>query len=696
MEIGALDLAAFGPFTGRVLEFDHSAGRLHVVYGANEAGKSSALRGLRAWLYGIPERTPDNFLHENDKLRVGGRLRDTRGKELVCLRRKGRKHTLLSAQGEPIEESALQRFVDGVSEELFVTLFGIDHGALVRGGQEILAQKGELGQALFSASLGNAVLHGVLAELDQEADALFRPQGSKPEINAALRRHAELQRELREVSLSSRDWDERRRALARTSAELAQLQDALVRARAELNRLRRIQRCLPGLRRRNGLLHKVSDLGEVVLLPADFGERRRTAVAELDKARALARQARDRVRNLQEQLEGLAPRQDVLALAESIEAFHARLGSHLKALQDRPHLRARHTQLLAEAANLLRDLRPGMTLEEAQTLRPALNRRVRLTELGNRYEALSARVRQAEKAQRETDARWEQLRRASVRVTAIDAPEGLRRAVRAARKAGDLDAALRFAGDEMKALQDYCSRELARIMLWDGTLEEICDLPLPLSETIARFEQQFEELEVRAMRLEERRQEAAAALHETGQALDALRRAGAPPSEQDLAAARSARDELWALLRRQWLDGEDVGAQAHRLDADRLLPEAFEFRLLAADEVADRLRREADRVHQQASLLTGQAAARERAEALGRDLATCAGERARLDAAWRDAWAPATIEPQTPREVARTCGPTAGSARAGQRARAQSRRAYRFTAAGIGGAGSRSRDRRLS
>ncbi len=275
MEIRALDLAAFGPFTGRVLEFDRSAGGLQVVYGPNEAGKSSALRGLRAWLYGIPERTPDNFLHENDKLRVGGRLRDAHGNELACLRRKGRKHTLLSAQGEPLDESALQSYINGVSEALFVTLFGIDHAALVRGGQEILAQQGELGQALFSASLGSAALHGVLEQLDQEADALFRPQASKPALNAALKAHADLGHAIRESSLSSRAWDEQRRALTRTTGELEQLRNELVQGRAEVNRLRRIQRSLPGLTRRRALLQKLRDLGEVVILPGDFGERRR-------------------------------------------------------------------------------------------------------------------------------------------------------------------------------------------------------------------------------------------------------------------------------------------------------------------------------------------------------------------------------------------------------------------------------------
>ena len=181
MRIDELNLAAFGPFTDRVLVF--AANGPHIVYGSNEAGKSSALRGLKALLYGIDERTLDNFIHANDKLRVQGVLRRTKGQELAFVRRKGRKNTLLSLDSRPLDEHVLAPFLRGVTAQLFDTLFGIDHQALVQGGQEILEQKGDVGQALFSAALGSQALHGVLDELDEEADRLFRPRGSTQLIN---------------------------------------------------------------------------------------------------------------------------------------------------------------------------------------------------------------------------------------------------------------------------------------------------------------------------------------------------------------------------------------------------------------------------------------------------------------------------------------------------------------------------------
>ena len=133
MRVSELNLVAFGPFTERLLSFDKTG--LHIVYGPNEAGKSSALRALKYLLYGIPERTTDNFIHANDRLRIAGTLLSDEGNELRIARRKGRKNTLLNQSDEVLDEQVLAPFLQGVTAELFETIFGIDHQGLVAGGQ---------------------------------------------------------------------------------------------------------------------------------------------------------------------------------------------------------------------------------------------------------------------------------------------------------------------------------------------------------------------------------------------------------------------------------------------------------------------------------------------------------------------------------------------------------------------------------
>jgi uncharacterized protein YhaN len=64
------------------LDFSDSHTAFHLVYGPNEAGKSTALRALRNMLFGIPTRTPDSFRHPHPKLRIGAELIRSDGEKI--------------------------------------------------------------------------------------------------------------------------------------------------------------------------------------------------------------------------------------------------------------------------------------------------------------------------------------------------------------------------------------------------------------------------------------------------------------------------------------------------------------------------------------------------------------------------------------------------------------------------------------
>ncbi len=133
MKILNLHLMAFGPFTGLDLDFirDHSG--MQIIYGPNEAGKSSALRALTGWLFGIEHNSPDNFIHEYQQLKIGGTLKNSAGRELSFIRRKGRSNTVLTPEGQPLEDDILREYLQGIDRQVFLSMFGIDHQALVKG-----------------------------------------------------------------------------------------------------------------------------------------------------------------------------------------------------------------------------------------------------------------------------------------------------------------------------------------------------------------------------------------------------------------------------------------------------------------------------------------------------------------------------------------------------------------------------------
>ena len=147
MKINRLDLKAYGHFTDHAIDFHSDTPGLHIIYGPNEAGKSTALRALQGLLYGIPPRTADNFLHDYKKLMIGGHLENADGKELIFWRRKRNAGDLLDDGHNIIEHAVLADFLHGIEEPVFTALFGIDHETLVSGGRDILEQKGDIGQA---------------------------------------------------------------------------------------------------------------------------------------------------------------------------------------------------------------------------------------------------------------------------------------------------------------------------------------------------------------------------------------------------------------------------------------------------------------------------------------------------------------------------------------------------------------------
>lgn len=101
MRFTRLDLERYGRFADKTLLFRPDA-PLHVVLGANEGGKTTALSAISDLLYGISTTTSYNFQHDNKTLRIGAELLLRDGGRLSFRRRKGNQNTLLDANDEPL------------------------------------------------------------------------------------------------------------------------------------------------------------------------------------------------------------------------------------------------------------------------------------------------------------------------------------------------------------------------------------------------------------------------------------------------------------------------------------------------------------------------------------------------------------------------------------------------------------------
>ena len=651
MKIIELDLRAFGPFTNKKLDLAEGREGMHILYGPNEAGKSSALRALKCLLYGIPKNSADDFIHDYKALRIGGRLRNADGAELAFLRRKGNKDTLLSPDGEPTDDRALDRFLHGVTEETFGLLFGIDHEALVRGGRNILAGKGETGQSLFAAGAGGANLRAVLEAIETDAEALFKNRGQQPVINRAISRHQELRKKISELSQSSREWAEKEKDLRKAMAERDSLRETLERTAAEVNRLQRLAGIIPKAGLLREIRAKIEAMGEVTLLPEDFAAGRHQAEKQLNAAIEVKRRAELDLDRLHADIARIVLPQKLLDQADAVEALRERLGQYRKAAADLGTLRGRLQQNRADIRVLLPELAPGLDVETVRGMRPRAAAKARIQKLASRHESLQAEQTRAAKDLRDAEQKLGGLKEELKALEAPKDPAPLRKSLAKLAKSGDPAAALQ---DAQKALQHEEMQArglLQRLPLWSRTFEELGRVPVPSSETVGRFEDAFSGGRARIENLDGRLREARRELQEVEQKIEAIRLAGAVPTEEDLEKARDRRQKGWGLVKRAWLQKENVDEESRAYDPERDLAGAYEASVEQADETADRLRREAVRVAEYAALLVQGEKVKEEIAGLEAERDEAQRSMARTGEEWKAAWAAAGIEPLTPREM---------------------------------------------
>lgn len=652
MKLRRLELTAFGPFTAAELLPGEG---LTLVLGPNEAGKSSALRGLTQFLYGMPRQFADNFVHQNKDVEIRGVLEFEDGEVLELRRQKKDKNDLVRLPGlEPVEQQALVRRLGGVERGLFGQLFGIDHAALSAGGEELLHSGGALGQSLFAAASGVTGLRRVLAGLEDEARKLFAPRATTSAINAALAELRGLRAEQKAATVTPAAWEALDRDARRLEKRRQGIQGRLDALRATARRLERLEQGRGPAARRRALLALLAELGPGPLLAPDFTERRSRAQAGQDAARREAEAQAAALERLEAALAALPADCALVHGAAEIEALHAEVEVHTKARRDSRTLEGDCARLEAGARELLRTLRPDLPLERAGELRLARREQERIHELAQEHAALGAALAAARE---EAEAVAGELDHARAALKALaPAPEtaALAEAARRAAAQGDLEERLARARAQGAALRRQAGAEAGALGLWSGPLEDLDALAVPSDATLRRFEER--ERTLAEARRDALREQAALAreAEANGAKLEALRGAGEVPTEADLRAARYLRDQGWALVAARLSGGGvDAAREAGFLDALAApdLRAAFEAAVGRADALADRLRREAGRVAEQAALL----AAGERLTAglarAGQHLEAQAAEAAALDGQWRALWAPLGVEPLPAREM---------------------------------------------
>lgn len=652
MKILQLDLRAFGLFSDFSLDLSGGEQGLHLIYGRNEAGKSTALRALQGFLFGIHPQSRDMALQAGQTLQVGARLRAADGEERYFVRRKGNKDTLRDADGRPLPEAELQALLGGLSEAFFTALFGLDHERLVKGGEELLSARGEVGEALFGAGTGGQGLHELLQNLQHEAGDIFRSRASKPSLNAAIARFTEAKKALRQDTLRGEDWLERERELSKKRQESEALAAEALRHGAEKQRLERTRRTLPLLAKRGRLLDELREYRDAVLLPEGAAEQRVRLMQLLRSAEQQRDLAAQELQAAESELKQIQVPEALLAAKDSIQDLHQRVGAQRKGARELPGLQAQLESAEAQAQSLWRSIYPSREMPEDEAELCARPVELRIRELAqahpiliqrrdDRTERMFACKRQGQAVEQEMET-----------LPAERDLGRLKAAIARSQAQGDIEAQLAELRRELDVQERALADAIERLEGWRGGPDSLESRSIPAAETIDRFLRDDQAHDQSRARLKDRISASEERLAQARQKLDALEHAGAPPAEPDLERARAYRDQGWALIRRRYLGGDaDAESELQGFCAGQPAAQAYESAVASADGLSDRLRREASRVAERAQWLAQR-------EAAQRELKVHAAEQARLDAgrqaldcAWIELWEPLGLSPRSPQEM---------------------------------------------
>lgn len=650
MRLARVEIGRYGHLADVAIELPAHTPDLHLLVGANEAGKSTTQAALADLLFGFGHRTDYAFLYPERDLRLGAVV-EAGTTRLVAWRRKGRKDTLRDADDRPVEEAALSRMLAGIGREAFLSQFSLNHERLRTGGQAILAEKDDLGRLLFQASAGLDRLSERLRRLDQEAAELFAPRASSKAVARALQRREQARKALRDAAGSARDFQEAQRAQDEADTALAERRQCLAEVRTQRERLTRVQRVIPALRTLDALAADIAAIGAVPALPPDFRATLTQAADDQAEARLAVVAAHEELLKARVKLDEVMVDEAVLARADDIAPLNDQIGAIRKADDDLPRRQGELDGLDEAIRRQLGELGRGdltpATVGDHLPTREATNRLRRLVQNHGRLSQALDLAREDEAvATRAVD-------KAQAALDALPVPmdaKPLRAAIAAADRAAGLTERLRRGAEDAARLR--AAMQAKRAALLPAPPEGVARAAFPSAATVEDFATAVAAIDTRLEGHRRDRDRVAAELAERTAERQALVAAGTAVPLERLQAARERRDRGWRLVRQVHIDGGPADAAAIAgFAGGQPLADAFEAAMAEADQLADLRFAAAEASAQLAALAVTSATLEARGAALIQRIAEDGAKRAGLLTRWHSAWP--GLMPEAPSAMAR-------------------------------------------
>ena len=660
MLLSRLDLKAFGKFTDVSIDLSGGPHKFHLIYGPNEAGKSTSLRAITSLLFGMESGTDDCFQHRPANIRVGGLLVDSAsGQQLECIRRRGRKDTLRDENDrEPISEQQLVEMMGGIKRDAFLTRFGLSYESLVEGGVAIVEGGGDLGEILFAAGAGIGRLREVQSELDIASNALFTPRSTKASINANLKLIEADRGVMKEALVSTSDFNNRKKTLAEHQGKSERLQEELRESLKRLDRLSARRDAVSDIPAWIDARRKLAELKSVPSLEEAFIERRRKSQSDLEIAKSQKNKLQSRLSGLEKRKEALASDLPLLNKEKEIQRVFQEVAIREQADRDAEDASIALQELDRKIDELLESLIEKFSVETSAPVADADGRTadrdgalqryhvndgvlLGMRDLAGRHQELLSRKKETSKNLEAGQRRLKEVDEQLLQLADVSDPAPLVSVLEAIGNPSTLIDALSRQRLVCSASHRKCDQLMRQLHGFDGDIEDAVDLQLPTTTAIQVASKEINDANGEIIRVEDeiRRKEAELAEHKIQ--LSAAEAGVVYPSHEELLSFRKKRDDLIVRLIEMVEASEDPqslldSVRQSTVEADRIV----DSRLSHSEQVHHRVATE------EKILILGQ-----QITALETTVLECREVHAATIANWESLWSRCKVTAKTPVEM---------------------------------------------
>ena len=596
MRLRRLDLTRYGKFTDYSIDFgEHTTGSpdLHIVYGLNEAGKSTALAGYLDLLFGIEERSKYGFLHQGKAMEIGACLEfDGHGHEYK--RVKQRNNSLLNAQGQPVNEAVLGVPLAGLTRDAYRTMFSLDDQTLEEGGNAILESKGDLGELLFSASAGLAGISSILETAITEADGIFRKRASSTKIAVLKRQIAELKSQRDEIDVQASAYRQLTTAFEQAEAAYDTVMKEIGAAKARQDEISRVLRAHPVATDYRRGEEELTEYKDLPVPPAEWAAALPELVVEETRLQTQLAGLGQREQKIREEVESLVVDERLLEMGDRLDELADATPRYATAEEDLP----KRKDALSEASRKVDFILATLGLTDVDDPKSLLvpaatvgTLRDLIAQKSGIDVALQSAKKEYEAARQDLEKEQRDRKALEGQGLALDAGKAAQlQSILGRLRDDNLVAELRLAERGVPSKRQGFDDAVGSLHPWVGDGDVLRRISLPHADRLEAWKSGLTDLEKRRSKIMEQERELSTKQDEDSARIAALRETASIIDDGEARAALLERDEAWT---------------RHLSVLNRETADRFETRMRKTDEAAASRLKSAHELEELRSLKAG-------------------------------------------------------------------------------------------